>query len=347
MMPAAGVVFALDGVFLGAGDVRYLRNLTLVSPSADSCPASGSHTCSTAACAACGSRCACSSRCAWPACCGASPATNGPWSASSVDILRTVDPRLTTAQMEAIAFVRAAAGPSTDPCDAVVTINFHPDRIDAGGRGVIEGLLADGRFRSQFETGISNGGLTAHPGGDRDRWEERDVRRRLPAARGRARRPAKYGALDLRRNPAGAACRFGSAHLRLRPEVNARTTFTLKDSYLEPVEAGRVRRDVVGTGRPARPSRHRRAARRLRRGAGARPGRPRRRRRAPLVLDGSFAGRLPAAEALAARLASGSNGGPPRAWHRTRCPASSAGPGCAPSRRCCASATPDPSSTPS
>ncbi|GAA0722170.1 MATE family efflux transporter Mmp [Dactylosporangium roseum] len=31
MMPAAGVVFALDGVFLGAGDVRYLRNLTLIS----------------------------------------------------------------------------------------------------------------------------------------------------------------------------------------------------------------------------------------------------------------------------------------------------------------------------
>ncbi|MEV4140016.1 MATE family efflux transporter [Dactylosporangium sp. NPDC049742] len=31
MMPAAGVVFALDGVFLGAGDVRYLRNLTFVS----------------------------------------------------------------------------------------------------------------------------------------------------------------------------------------------------------------------------------------------------------------------------------------------------------------------------
>jgi len=30
MMPAAGVVFALDGVFLGAGDVKYLRNLTLI-----------------------------------------------------------------------------------------------------------------------------------------------------------------------------------------------------------------------------------------------------------------------------------------------------------------------------
>jgi putative MATE family efflux protein len=31
MMPFAGVVFALDGVLIGAGDVRYLRNLTLAS----------------------------------------------------------------------------------------------------------------------------------------------------------------------------------------------------------------------------------------------------------------------------------------------------------------------------
>jgi putative MATE family efflux protein len=31
MQPLAGVVFALDGVFLGAGDVRYMRNLTLVA----------------------------------------------------------------------------------------------------------------------------------------------------------------------------------------------------------------------------------------------------------------------------------------------------------------------------
>ena len=29
MMPAAGVVFALDGVLIGAGDVAFLRNLTL------------------------------------------------------------------------------------------------------------------------------------------------------------------------------------------------------------------------------------------------------------------------------------------------------------------------------
>jgi Na+-driven multidrug efflux pump len=31
MQPLAGVVFALDGVFIGAGDVGYLRNLTIVA----------------------------------------------------------------------------------------------------------------------------------------------------------------------------------------------------------------------------------------------------------------------------------------------------------------------------
>ena len=31
MLPAAGAVFALDGVLIGAGDIRYLRNLTLVA----------------------------------------------------------------------------------------------------------------------------------------------------------------------------------------------------------------------------------------------------------------------------------------------------------------------------
>jgi putative MATE family efflux protein len=31
MQPLAGVVFALDGVLIGAGDVRYMRNLTLIA----------------------------------------------------------------------------------------------------------------------------------------------------------------------------------------------------------------------------------------------------------------------------------------------------------------------------
>jgi Na+-driven multidrug efflux pump len=31
MLPAAGVVFALDGVLIGAGDVGFLRTITLVA----------------------------------------------------------------------------------------------------------------------------------------------------------------------------------------------------------------------------------------------------------------------------------------------------------------------------
>ena len=54
---------------------------------------------------------------------------------------------------------------------AAVTLNFHPDRLLADGRKVDVALLEEGVYRSQFETRISGGGLTAHPGGDRDRWE--------------------------------------------------------------------------------------------------------------------------------------------------------------------------------
>ena len=31
MQPLAGVVFALDGALIGAGDIRYMRNLTIVA----------------------------------------------------------------------------------------------------------------------------------------------------------------------------------------------------------------------------------------------------------------------------------------------------------------------------
>jgi hypothetical protein len=34
-------------------------------------------------------------------------------------------------------------------------------------------MARDGVYRSQFETRVSNGGLTAYPGGDRWRWESR------------------------------------------------------------------------------------------------------------------------------------------------------------------------------
>jgi hypothetical protein len=36
-----------------------------------------------------------------------------------------------------------------------VAVHFHPDRIAADGRVVVERLLDDGVYRSQFETRIS------------------------------------------------------------------------------------------------------------------------------------------------------------------------------------------------
>ncbi|GAA5154515.1 DUF3626 domain-containing protein [Nocardioides marinquilinus] len=111
-----------------------------------------------------------------------------------------------------------------------VGLHLHPDWPFRGGT-VLAALARDGVYRSQFETGTSNGGLTAHPGGDRWRWESRLFEGRYddgPAAD----RPV-YGALD-RGDPYGPAARFGSAHLRLRPEVGERTTFCFPDSYLQP-----------------------------------------------------------------------------------------------------------------
>ena len=112
-----------------------------------------------------------------------------------------------------------------------VTLNFHPDR-PADGATVLERLVRDGRYRSQFETGTSNGGLTAHPGGDRWRWEQRMFGHAYDDAPPHER--PKYGALDHRRRPMGGAPRFGSAHLRLTGAVLDRSTFCFPDSVFEP-----------------------------------------------------------------------------------------------------------------
>ncbi|WP_433533335.1 DUF3626 domain-containing protein [Micromonospora sp. CA-263727] len=124
-----------------------------------------------------------------------------------------------------------------------VTLNFHPDRLLADGRTVAEALATEGVYRSQFETGISNGGLSAYPGGDRDRWEQRlfGGAYQRPGVRP-AERP-KYGGLNLLDHPDGACPRFGSCHLRLRPEALVRSTFCFGDSHLGPRDVGTV--DVV------------------------------------------------------------------------------------------------------
>lgn len=113
---------------------------------------------------------------------------------------------------------------------ARVVVHFHPDRIGLKPIPVAEALLEDGQYRSQFETGLSAGSLTAFPGGARDAWEETLFGGAYhgPGA-SLADRP-KYGALELIRFPDGPWPRFGSCYLVLREEVSWRTSFTFSGS---------------------------------------------------------------------------------------------------------------------
>ncbi|MEV6302061.1 DUF3626 domain-containing protein [Actinoplanes sp. NPDC051861] len=124
-----------------------------------------------------------------------------------------------------------SAAPEPPPVPALITVNFHPDRLLADGRTVAACLAADGVYRTQFETGISNGGLNAAIGGARERWE------RQMFGPDHVGRPI-YGALNLGGHPDGAAPRFGSCHLVLRPAVASRATFSHGDSHTEPSIVG-------------------------------------------------------------------------------------------------------------
>jgi hypothetical protein len=123
---------------------------------------------------------------------------------------------------------------------ARVTLNFHPDRLLPDRRTVAQALAADGVYRGQFETGISNGSRTGFPGGARDTWERLlfgSAYHVPPVPAGQ--RPL-YGALNVPGYPDGAAPRFGSCHVRLRPRVTARCTFTHGDSHAGPADIGTV-----------------------------------------------------------------------------------------------------------
>lgn len=120
-----------------------------------------------------------------------------------------------------------------------VTLNFHPDTRVQGGI-TIEHIAREGFYRSQFETGTSNGGVTARSGGDRWTWESRMFGGAYDEADS-ALRP-KYGALNFQHRAFGGSPRFGSCHLRLRPQVLARTTFCYPDSHLNPDAFGVVDR---------------------------------------------------------------------------------------------------------
>ncbi|WP_037671277.1 DUF3626 domain-containing protein [Streptomyces griseus] len=136
---------------------------------------------------------------------------------------------------EALRHVAArSAGPPVDPA-LRITLNFHPDR-SARALPILHALARDGSYHSQFVTGTGNGGLTAHPGGDRWRWESRIFGGAYDDAPAHE-RPV-YGALNFRRQVVGAAPRFGSSHFRLTGAALARATFCYPDSAAEPGDFG-------------------------------------------------------------------------------------------------------------
>ncbi|MGW7611177.1 DUF3626 domain-containing protein [Streptomyces sp. NPDC054766] len=140
-----------------------------------------------------------------------------------------------TPQERALRHVAArSSGPALDPA-LRLTLNFHPDRL-VRGIPILEALAQDGVYRSQFVTGTSNGGLTAHPGGDRWRWESRIFGGAYDTAPPEE-RPV-YGALNFRRQLVGAAPRFGSSHFRLTGGTLFRATFCYPDSAAEPSAFG-------------------------------------------------------------------------------------------------------------
>lgn len=142
------------------------------------------------------------------------------------DDLKRISVVLSAAQIRADAgdLIKAASNAAT------VTVNFHPDRLIADGRSVIAAIYEDGIYKSQFETKISNGGLTARPGGERDRWEEIMLGGFYQAEGVTFAERPKYGGFNLMNYTDGACPRFGSCHLRLKRSVLARTTLCFGDS---------------------------------------------------------------------------------------------------------------------
>ncbi|MCX5007849.1 DUF3626 domain-containing protein [Streptomyces sp. NBC_00638] len=147
---------------------------------------------------------------------------------------RTARNRCTPQELALRHVAGRSSGPALDPT-LRLTLNFHPDRL-VGGVPILEALARDGVYRSQFVTGTSNGGLTAHPGGDRWRWESRIFGGAYDTAPAEE-RPV-YGGLDFRRQIVGAAPRFGSSHFRLTGETLRRATFCYPDSAAEPSSFG-------------------------------------------------------------------------------------------------------------
>ena len=122
---------------------------------------------------------------------------------------------------------------------ARVAVHFHPDR-PVGGRLVASALLHDGVYRNQFDTGISNGLVTAFRGGARDAWEQALFEDAYADPDVSLSHRPKYGALDLTGASDGPAPRFGSCYFLLKNRISARTTFTFGGSQDAPKVKGTI-----------------------------------------------------------------------------------------------------------
>jgi uncharacterized protein YehS (DUF1456 family) len=121
---------------------------------------------------------------------------------------------------------------------AKIGLQFHPDRPLSNMKSVSESLLEHGEYKSQFETFISNGMVSAFSGGTRDLWEKKIFGGAYQLEGTLVNERPKYGALDLMLHTDGPSPRFGSCYFLLSPKVSNRSTFTYLDSHQNPLEKG-------------------------------------------------------------------------------------------------------------
>ena len=105
-------------------------------------------------------------------------------------------------------------------------------------KSVAEALFEQGIYKSQFETLLSNGSVSAYPGGERDLWEQRIFGGAYQLEGVTNDQRPKYGALNLMLHPDGPAPRFGSCYFLLSPKVSSRSTYTYLDSHQDPKRKG-------------------------------------------------------------------------------------------------------------
>ncbi|HHY10696.1 MAG TPA: DUF3626 domain-containing protein, partial [Firmicutes bacterium] len=119
-------------------------------------------------------------------------------------------------------------------------LHFHPDRPCQNGKSAAQNLLADGVYKSQFETFMSAGSVSAHKGGLRYKREKRLFHNAYNKWGVKAEYRPKYGALDLTLQADGPSPRFGSCFFLLKSKTLKRCTFTYLDSFTFPKAKGTV-----------------------------------------------------------------------------------------------------------